>query len=226
MTQGGVRTARLAAVVFDLDGLLVDSEPLQFRAYREAFSRHGIDITQADWRRWHAAEASVPRWIEMDGLDVDPQQLRAEKKPIYEALIASELSLKPGAEALVRELSGRCPLAVASGSRIESIEACLARFDLRHHFDGCFSATTLPRSKPHPDVYLQALDALDVPAQRSLAIEDSPQGLTAALRAGMRCVVCPDDSHPSPPAVLRDATLVVASLSELDAGILERLLED
>ena len=68
----------LEVVIFDLDGLLVDSEPLQFQAYREAFSRHGVSLDLGDWPEWHRLEASAARWIEAHALPLDAEQIRAE----------------------------------------------------------------------------------------------------------------------------------------------------
>lgn len=213
----------LECVVFDLDGLLVDSEPLQFRAYREAFARHGVEIELSDWRRWHELEASVPKWVEIDGLEVNPEVIRAEKKTLYEEMVEEELELKSGAEELVRELSEHCRISVASGSRIESIRACLEKFELEGLFESFFSGTTLARSKPFPDVYVHALGSMGVPAHRALAIEDSVQGLVAARAAELRCVVCPDTHNRRPASDYAEATLVVESLLELNLGVLQSL---
>jgi HAD superfamily hydrolase (TIGR01509 family) len=214
----------LECVVFDLDGLLVDSEPLQFRAYREAFALHGVAIDLSDWRRWQEVEASVPRWVELDGLEVDPEAVRADKKALYEELVMQELVLKPGAGSLVREAATHCRLCVASGSRREAIEACLGKFGLDRHFESFFSGTELERSKPHPDVYVHALASMGVAAQRALAIEDSVQGLAAASAAGLQCVVCPDTQHPRPKSDFAGAALLVDSLEELNVEVLERIL--
>ena len=86
----------LDCVLFDLDGLLVDSEPLQYRAYHYAFEQFGIHLSMDDWIRWHSVEASTARWVEREQLDLDVQLLREVKKQRYEQLIATELKLKPG----------------------------------------------------------------------------------------------------------------------------------
>ncbi len=210
-------------VIFDLDGLLVDSEPLQFRAYREAFRYHGIEIETSDWPRWHALEASARRWIENFDLAVDAETIRAEKKVIYEALVETELELKPGARALVESLHRQSRLCVASGSRPESIAACLDRFGLEPYFEATFSATLLPRKKPYPDVYLEALAQTGVASPRTLALEDSPTGLQAATAAGLRCVVCPDSFLPADRGAFAAAAMVVESLEDLTPQVLQRL---
>ena len=75
--------AVLECVLFDLDGLLVDSEPLQYRAYHQAFADHGLELSMADWIDWHAAEASTRRWVEKQGRNLDVEQLRDCKKVYY-----------------------------------------------------------------------------------------------------------------------------------------------
>ena len=210
-------------VIFDLDGLLVDSEPLQFEAYRQTFSRSGASLKLSDWPEWHRLEASAARWIDAHNLQLDAEKIRAEKKDVYEELIENGLTLKPGAKNLVESLSKQCRLCIASGSRPESIEACLNRFSLTTHFEHQFSATLLKRKKPYPDVYVEALSWMQVSPQQTLAIEDSETGLQAAISAGIKCVVCPDGFMPDPPADYAGAALVVGSLEELTLSELEQL---
>jgi HAD superfamily hydrolase (TIGR01509 family) len=213
-------------VIFDLDGLLVDSEPLQFQAYRDAFANNGIILALDDWPQWHSLEASATRWVAAHNLPVNAEKIRAEKKILYEALIEKELTLKPGAGQLVEALARHCRLCVASGSRSESIEACLNRFSLTPYFEQQFSATQLERKKPYPDVYLEALSKMQVSPQRTLAIEDSVTGLQAATSAGISCVVCPDSFVPTSLSDYDGATLVVDSLEELTISKLEQLASE
>lgn len=213
----------IEVVIFDLDGLLIDSEPLQYRAYREAFSRHGISLSLDDWPRWHDLEASAARWVAAHNLQVDPEEIRSKKKILYENLIINELALKPGARQLVEDLSGKYRLCVASGSRPESIEACLDRFSLKPYFEMQFSATLLKRKKPFPDVYIEALSRMQVKPRCAIAIEDSVTGLKAALAAGIKCVVCPDGFVPAPISDYDGATLVVDSLQGLSVSQIEQI---
>ena len=214
----------LEVVIFDLDGLLVDSEPLQFQAYREAFSRYGVDLDLNDWPSWHNLEASAARWVATHNLQVDPQKIRSEKKILYEELIKNELTLKPGAKQLVDALSGKYRLCVASGSRPESIEACLDRFSLSSHFEMQFSATLLERKKPFPDVYIEALSRMQVKPHCSIAIEDSVTGLKAAMAAGIKCIVCPDSFVPATRSDYDGAALVVDTLECVSHSNIEQLM--
>ncbi len=207
----------LEAILFDLDGTLVDSEPLQFYAYRDAFAEFGLRLDLDGWNRWHAVEASISRFVLDEGLDVDPEAIRARKRLRYEAMIEQELELKPGARELVEACADRFRLAVVSGSRIESIEACLERFGLHGRFECLVSSTTLKHAKPWPDPYLEALTRLDLPASMGLAIEDSIPGFRAACDTGLACVVCPDGFSPDPPEAFAGAASLVESLLELNA---------
>ncbi len=215
---------QLECVIFDLDGLMVDSEPLQFQAYREAFAHFDIELTITQWTQWHTVEASTRRWVESEGLNIDPELVRAKKKLIYDRMIADELNLKPGVSELVESLASRHRLCVASGSRRESIEGCLAKFSLLQHFDRLCSATEVERSKPYPDVYLHALELMQVAPAATVALEDSPTGLAAATAAGLACIVCPEPFLARPAAAYAGATLRVESLTELSVDILEQLL--
>lgn len=215
--------AKLEAVIFDLDGLLVDSEPLQFMAYRDAFAEFGLELTQPEWRLWHELGASASAWVEYRRWQVDPEAVRAAKKVRYEALIESDLRLKAGARGLVEELADAgIRLCVASSSRPESIAACLERFGLAAHFERQFSVTQTARKKPHPDVFDLALNEMRVSAAKAVAIEDSPVGLEAALAAGLPCVVCADGFIERTPAEYQGAALLVSSLAELGVDVLEQ----
>lgn len=214
----------LEVVIFDLDGLLVDSEPLQFRAYQKAFHHFGLTFDLDDWPKWHHLEASASRWVEAHDLEVDPEEIRAKKKIFYDDLVDNELTLKPDALNLVDSLSNSYRLCVASGSRPESIDNCLNRFSLTPYFEEQFSATLLQRKKPYPDVYLEALSKMKVSNQKTIAIEDSETGLKAATNAGIKCVVCPDGFTPIFDIEFPDAAMVVDSLDRLSPSILEKLV--
>ena len=212
----------LDSVLFDLDGLLVDSEPLQFQAYRYAFDQFGIQLTMDDWIRWHSAESSTARWVESQKLDLDVEQLREVKKRYYDTLIVDELQLKPGARELVEDCAKSLQLAVVSASRRESIEACLDKFDLGRHFTCYISGSEVARSKPFPDPYLAGLQALQTTADRAVAVEDSLTGYRSANAAGLTSVVCPDHFISRPENAFDGADLVVGSLLELNTTHLQR----
>ncbi len=213
----------LECVLFDLDGLLVDSEPLQFHAYRRALEQFGVRLDLDAWIRWHSVEASTRRWVRDRGLDLDPEELRSVKKRHYDDLVATELQLKPGARALVERCAGEFELAVVSSSRRESIESCLRKFGLAEHFTAFVSGAELARSKPYPDAYLAALETVNCRPQNAIALEDSATGYRAAAAAGVACIVCPDFFIPKATDAFIGAARVVESLAVLDPGSLRAI---
>ena len=210
----------LKCLLFDLDGLLVDSESLQFRSYQYALSQFGVSLDLDAWIQWHSVEASTTRWISDQGLDLDPEEVRAVKKAHYDHLVAHELELKPGARELVEMSSKEFELGVVSSSRRESIEDCLQKFNLYKKFSTFVSGAELKRSKPYPDSYLEALKYMDMAPGNAVALEDSVTGFRAATAAGINCVVCPNHFIPKPNDAFVDAILVVESLQELNPELL------
>ncbi len=207
----------LECVLFDLDGLLVDSEPLQLRSFQQAFKSFGVTLEPSVWFEWQDAGIPTARWIEDKHPGLDPEEFREVKKVIYEELIEGEMVLKPGARKLVEECSSEFKLAVVSGSRRESIEACLGRFDLQRWISLIVSGSELGRSKPLPDPYLEAMRVLNTDPSGAIALEDSTIGFRAARAAGLACIVCPEKTIPRRSNAFEGAALVVESLLELNA---------
>ena len=210
------------AIIFDLDGTLVDSEPLQYQAFNEVFSRYGHPVSPEEYDQWRGWQV-VPRWIEARGLTLQPEPIREQKKLIYDRLIRDEVTLKPGARQLVEKGAEHFRLAIASGSRRDSIAGCMEKFDLVHHFDVFCSTTEVDRGKPDPDVLLETARRLRVAPENVVVIEDSITGLGAANAAGMSCIVCPDSFLPAPPEALGGAALIVSSLEEISLENIKQL---
>ncbi len=215
----------LRTVIFDLDGLLVDSEPLLFAAYRYAFGTFGFELSPEQWARWHTAEASCARWITDEGLDLDAEVVRDVKKARYEDLVRKHLTSKPGVKALVSSLAGQVRLGIASGSRPEALADCLAKFGLLGYFDVLSSGTSVAHSKPYPDVYVAALRELGSTTDEAIALKDSATGLRAAVAAGLLCIVCPDSSNTGPAVAFRESSLVVTSLNNISIKRLQEVHE-
>ena len=210
----------LKCILFDLDGLLIDSEPLQYRSYQYALDQFGVSLDLEAWIQWHSVEASTTRWIRDQGLDLNPETVRDVKKAHYDHLVTHELELKPGARELVENCATEFKLGVVSSSRRESIESCLEKFDLREYFSMLVFGAELKRSKPYPDSYLEALKILNMVPENAIALEDSVTGFRAAIAAGIPCIICPDHFIPKPNDAFLNATLIVESLSELNPQVL------
>lgn len=206
---------RPAAVVFDMDGVLVDSEPLWHVAEIEVFASVGVPLTPADCLRTTGlrVDAVAAFWRAERPYDADPADVAAAIVSRVAELLRARARPLPGALDAVRHLSGRVPLALASSSADVLIDAVLDRLGLRGAFAVVRSAEHEPFGKPHPGVYLTTVAALGLPAAACLAVEDSANGLRAAHAAGLRVLAVPD--QPVAPDALALAEAVLPSLVEL-----------
>jgi HAD superfamily hydrolase (TIGR01509 family) len=210
---------RIEAVVFDMDGVLVDTEHL-WDEVREALTE--------EWGGRYTPEAqeammgmSSPEWSrylhEVVGLREPPEVINAEVVRRMLERYEMDLPVVPGAVEAVRRLAGAgYRLAVASSSNRELIDAVLRRLELTELFDATVSSEEVARGKPAPDVYLETSRRLGVPPGRCMAIEDSASGIRAAHAAGMRVIAYPNRHYPPAAEVLTLATSVLDTLDELD----------
>ncbi len=216
LPPGGLRLSRdFDACIFDMDGLLIDSEPLWRRAEIAAFATVGVALTdemckETMGQRLDSMVAHWRRRFHWDGpTDEEMGQDILER---VTRLIAAEGEALPGGNALIsrlRELG--VPLGLASSSPLALIEAVLARLQLREAFTVLATAVDEVEGKPHPGVYLSAAQRLGVAPERCLAFEDSPAGVTAAVRAGMWVVAVPSGGDPE---LMGAATCLWGSLEE------------
>lgn len=217
----------VAAVIFDMDGLLIDSEPLWRRAEIEIFASLGVHLTEADCTRTTGLriDAVVAFWLRERpwAAPVPPEEVAARIVSRVIALVQAEGVLMPGAvEALERFAVRGLPLGLASSSPRRLIDAVLACFGLGRYFLAVHSAEGEARGKPDPAVYLHTAERLGLDPRRCMAIEDSIPGVLAAVAAGMGCIAVPAPEHRGD-ARLRCATVVLGSLTELDDALWARL---
>jgi len=219
-------TAPFQASIFDMDGLLVDSEPLWHRAEVELLGALGVPIAEGDSRRTKGVfVGEVTRyWFDRfpwDGPSTDEVARRIVDRVIE--LVAQEGRLQPGvgkAIALCRDHG--LTLAVASSSEHRLISFVLERFGLDEHFALVHSAEEEPYGKPHPAVFLTAAERLGVGPDRCIVWEDAPAGVLAAKAARMTCVAVPSrDERDEPAFAIADA--VLGSLEEADEKLWRRL---
>ena len=207
------------AVVFDCDGLLIDSEVRWAVAERRVVEGHGgawlpeLREQMVGGSGDHTAHC-IARWVGLPESAVP--DLLHEVYTGYLAVLA-ELGVEPmqGAHSVVSAIAGRLPIAVASNTREETVRATLAASGLPAVFDLVFTPDQGRRAKPEPDVYLAACEALGVAPSEAVAFEDSPPGAAAARAAGMFVVAVPSDG------IHRlEADLVLGSLLDLDLAVL------
>jgi HAD superfamily hydrolase (TIGR01509 family) len=210
------------AVVFDLDGVIVDSEQVwddvreQYvretgGTYTEAATRDMMGMSSVEWSRYMADELGVPG---------TPAEINAEIVQRMLARYGESPPLIDGAVEAVRMAAARWPLAIASSSNPELIEVVLAAAGLRELFSVTVSSQDVPRGKPAPDVYLEAARRLGVAPQLCVAVEDSHNGIRSAKAAGMRVVAVPNLHFPPDAEALAQADVVVRSVTELTPDLL------
>jgi HAD superfamily hydrolase (TIGR01509 family) len=207
----------IAAVVFDLDGVLLQSEEV-WDAVRESYVRERGGRYDEEVQRAMMG-MSAPEWSrflhEEAGVRDDPDTINREVVERMLEAYRRELPLLPGAEAAVRRAAEAFPLALASSSNREIFEAVLDLAGLADCFRATVSSEEVARGKPEPDVYLEAARRLGVPPEQCAAVEDSHAGIRSAKSAGMRVVAIPNASYPPDDEALELADVTLASLEEL-----------
>ncbi len=209
------------AVVFDMDGVIVDSEQVWDDVREQLAKERG--------GRWHAgAQAAMmgmssPEWSaymhDEIGLREPPEEINDEVVRRMLERYRAALPLIPGATGAVRRLASEFRLAVASSSNRPLIEAVLETAGIAELFEVTVSSEEVARGKPAPDVYLEAMRRLGVEPTTAAAVEDSSNGIRAARAAGMRVLALPNAHYPPAEDALALADAVIASPSELTAGL-------
>jgi HAD superfamily hydrolase (TIGR01509 family) len=213
----------IEAVVFDLDGVIVDSEHIWDEARSELAAERG--------GRWHDQASrdmmgmSSPEWSrymhDVIGLEDPPEEISAKVVRRLEEIYRRELPLIDGAVEAVERLAARWPLGLASSSNRELIDLALELLGVRDLFRATVSSEEVPSGKPAPDVYLEAARRLRVDPARTAAVEDSHNGILAARAAGMRVIAIPNRHFPPEEEALGQADLVLDSPAGLTAEAIE-----
>lgn len=213
-------------MVFDFDGVLVDSEPLHLAACQQVFSSIGIVLTPEEYYTRYLGyddETLIRRLGEDRDWEPDDEQVAAlivEKARVFDDVIARTDVLFPGAAECVERLAREYPLGVASGALRHEIEMILRRAGLERHFRFIVASGETPKSKPAPDPYARAAQLHRLPAAACVAIEDSRWGIESAKTAGLKCVGITNTYEASQ---LATADRVVSSLAEFTPELIRTL---
>jgi len=224
--RSGLRTPR--AVIFDFDGVVADTEGLHFECFAGALAEEGIAITREDHDRLFLGindRAGFAKAFEEAGRKLSPEACASliERKSRSYRRRMGEIRLFPGVARLLEGLAARVPLAIGSGGRAVEIDAVLRSNGVCRHFIAIVSADDVFRSKPQPDCFLRAMEALRerspalggrIEPAECLVVEDAPPGIEAARAAGMPCLAV---AHTFPPESLAGADRVVGRLGDLIA---------
>ncbi|MEA2468541.1 MAG: hypothetical protein QOJ57_2667 [Thermoleophilaceae bacterium] len=211
----------IEAVVFDLDGILVQSEELWDGARRELAAEHGIEwpdgatdammgMSSKEWSRYVHDEVGVPD---------SPEEINRKVLERLERRYRTDLPWIPGAQEAVRRIGAEFPLGLATSSNREIIDIVVEAGGFEDLLAVTLSSEEVERGKPAPDVYLEVVRRMGVDPSRTAAIEDSTNGLLAASNAGMRVIAIPNDAHPPAEKGLAVADVVLDSISALTPGV-------
>jgi HAD superfamily hydrolase (TIGR01509 family) len=215
----------IGAVVFDLDGVLLDSEQVWDEVREQLVKERGggwhdraqtemMGMSSPEWSRYMHDELGVPE---------PPEEISAEVVRRLEGVYRERLPLIDGARAAVERLAARWPLGLASSSNREVIDLVLELTGLGEYFRASVSSEEVPRGKPAPDVYLEAARRLAVAPTASAAVEDSANGLRSAAAAGMKLIAVPNRDFPPPADALALADRVLDSIDELAPELVEQV---
>lgn len=208
----------IKAVIFDFDGLILDTESAIFQSWQEVYKEYDCELALEEWAANVGTEDSFDPVAHLEGIlgkPLDAAAIRNVRKPREAVLIDAETIL-PGVESYMTEAKRMDrKLAVASNSSRNWVTTHLERLGLMHHFDivRCWNDPDVMQRKPQPGVYIAALKALDITADQAIALEDSPNGILSATRAGIFTVAVPN-------ALTRllgvgDADMVLESMADM-----------
>ena len=211
----------IEAVVFDLDGVLVQSEELWDEARRDLATEHDIEwpdgatdammgMSSKEWSRYVHDEVGVPD---------SPEEINRKVLEKLEQRYRTDLPWIDGAQEAVRRIGAEFPLGLATSSNREIIDIVVEVGGFSDLLKVTVSSEEVERGKPAPDVYLEATKRMGVDPARTAAIEDSTNGLLAARAAGMRVIAIPNGAHPPAQKGLDAADVVLDSIDELDRGV-------
>jgi len=214
------------AVIFDMDGVLVDTYAAHYESWQRMARRDGLDFTREDFAATFgrtSREIIAHFWGDGRYSEAQMAELDDLKEAALREIIAADFPAMPGARELLDELhASAVKLAVGSSGPAENVDLVLERLDARRLFDAIVTADDVTRGKPDPQVFLIAAEKLAIAPQRCVVVEDARQGVEAAKAAGMSCVGMLSTGRTA--ESLRAADMLISSLGELSADVVRNLI--
>lgn len=207
----------IKAVLFDMDGLMIDSEPLHYQAFNKVFQEFGKELPEAVNNEKYVgisdkdvAQDMVVRF----NLSIAPEEVVAKEQEYYMELLQHHVGSQPGLLDLLQDLKkNNYRTAIASGSTVSEIEAVMGALHIEKFIDAYVSADEVEKGKPAPDIFLLAAKRLGCKPHECLVLEDAPSGLKGAITCGMQCFIIP--SNQTKGKDFTGATKMLGSLSEV-----------
>ncbi len=208
--KGGLR-----AFLWDMDGVIVDSAAAHYESWRDTLAAHGVGCTEEQFRQYFGTrDDQLVRALLGPLPEPEVEAISEEKERLFRELIRGKARAFPDAMNLLRIMKkGNYPLALGTSAPLENVEILSAQLGLSAYFNVVVCGQDVKESKPSPDIYLRAAEKLGVDPGQCVVFEDSPHGVAAAKRGGMKCVAV-TNSHPA--EALQAADRVVSSLEQVD----------
>ncbi len=215
------------AIIFDMDGVVADSEPLHIKAENKTMAPYNVQVTEEDYREFmgRSPKLLLENLVKKYSINVDMQELLSVHKENLLQLYNNEVTPIEGSLQLIQWFSDRdYVLALASSSDIELVDSVISKFKIRNMFKAVVSGSEVNNIKPAPEIFLKAASQLSVQPEDCLVIEDSAAGVKAAHSAGMHCIGFRSPHTPSQDLNLAD--MVIDDLTALLTMLKRKSLED
>ena len=212
------------AVIWDMDGVIADTAPYHLKAWQQVFRKRGVNFTEEDFKRnfGQRNDTIIRNTLGLSTSQSEIEAIANEKENIYRNIVKDKIRPLPGAVNLIKSLAENgFKMALASSAPIENIQLITTRLDINHYFQAIVSGREVTKGKPSPQGFLLAAQRLGVEPKQCIVIEDAVAGVSAAKKAGMRCLAI-TNTHPR--TSLTEADLIVDTLEEVSASYLEKLL--
>lgn len=213
----------IKGVIFDLDGLLVDSEPAWNEVRTRVAARYNVRWNSDDHR--HVMGVSTKFWttymIERLGCSLSPEQMQRLVIDELVSLYSEKIPFFPGAINVIQEVSARYPCGIASGSPTQLVNIIASYPPIKHCFKAAVSSDDIQSGKPEPDIYLAVARAIGIRAEDCACFEDSDNGILAGKNAGMRVIAIPDPRFPPKQSIIDQADIIIPSLADFNMSLLE-----
>jgi HAD superfamily hydrolase (TIGR01509 family) len=204
-----------------MDGVLVDSEPINYKVNRLTFEKIGLKIPKKEFiEEWIIKGTGTREAIKRHNIKATYEELQKIKKEIYPNALLKELKLKPYAEEILIELKKKYKLALASQGHKYNVLAIVKKFGFNRFFDVVLAKQDVNASKPNPEIFLKTAEKLKVKPEECLVIEDSEKGIIAAKNARMKCIAIPDNWTRKYNDFSK-ADLIVKNLSDINVNIIK-----
>jgi len=205
----------VSTIIFDLDGLLSDTETLHMKAYQFVLNKYGISLGQIEYQdHWIRDGLGIKDYIKNNNLQFSADQLREEKAIVYQHLLDCELNEMPGAKILLEKLFKKKRLALASSSYKKDVLKVLNNLQIINYFEIIATGNDVKNVKPKPDILIYVANLMNVNTSECIVIDDAEKGIIAAYAAGMRSIAIPNKFTSN--NNFQYATYIIDSLFEVE----------